>query len=312
MNSRIKQELLRFNTPRRIIQFISFILFSAMMFDLAALPLLLPILWTWGFNPNITGDAFSAIQFLLGGWGEFSVAFPWLALASFLIVGVLIGKSLCGWVCPFGLVQDLIGYIRRKKKGISPRTHESMIYIKYGILAIALFVSITFAAATTTGTSFSYQRALGIFAQAPFTTLSPAETLFAELPKKIINFRIAVSEMPFGDALSGIASLSPLFWVQLSVMIAVLVFSAYVQRGWCKYLCPHGGLMAIMNWFSFLGLRRDLVKCTKGTCRLCVEICPMKVPILDLPWEKFSDPECIYCMKCRDACPEKAIRLKYP
>jgi len=70
--------------------------------------------------------------------------------------------------------------------------------------------------------------------------------------------------------------------------------------------------MAIMNKFSFLGLRRDLVKCSKSECRLCVEACPMNVRILDLPWEKFSDMECIYCMKCVDVCPNKAIKLKYP
>jgi len=70
--------------------------------------------------------------------------------------------------------------------------------------------------------------------------------------------------------------------------------------------------MAVLNRFSFLGLRRDLHKCPKGECRLCVEACPMRVRILDLPWEKFSDPECIYCLKCADACPNKAIKLKYP
>jgi polyferredoxin len=36
------------------------------------------------------------------------------------------------------------------------------------------------------------------------------------------------------------------------------------------------------------------------------------VPILDLPWEKFSHPECIYCMKCVDACQHGAIKLTYP
>jgi len=70
--------------------------------------------------------------------------------------------------------------------------------------------------------------------------------------------------------------------------------------------------MAIMNRFSFIGLRRELVGCAKGECRECVEVCPMRVPILDLPWEKFSHPECIYCMKCADACENKAIKLKYP
>jgi polyferredoxin len=249
---------------------------------------------------------------MLSGWENFNVVFPWLAIASFLIIGVLLGKSLCGWVCPFGFIQDLIGFIKRKKMEISPRTHESMIYVKYAVLGITLFVSVTFSASKLMGTSSGYENALGIFAKAPFTTLSPAETLFATLPKMILNFRNAVLKSPFLDVLSGIANLSPLFWVQFFIMVGVLVFSAYVPRGWCKYFCPIGAIMAIMNKFSFLGLRRNLAKCAKGECRLCVEACPMNVRILDLPWEKISDPECIYCMKCVDACPNKALKLKYP
>jgi polyferredoxin len=233
----------------------------------------------------------------------YNVVFPWLAIASFLIIGILLGKSFCGWICPFGFIQDLISFIKRKKMKISPRTHESMVYIKYAILIITLLVSVTFSISKLMGASRGYENALGIFAKAPFTTLSPAETLFATLPKIILDFRNAVLE---------VSNLSPLFWVQLFIMVGVLVFSAYVPRGWCKYFCPHGAIMAIMNKFSFLGLRRDLVKCAKVECRLCVEACPMNVRILDLPWDKFSDPECIYCMKCVDACPNKAIKLKYP
>jgi len=307
LKSKIKQKLLKFNTFRRIVQFLSFIFFSAMVFNLGSLPLLLPVLWTWGIEPNTVGDAFTALQFML-----YNVVFPWLAIASFLIVGILLGKSFCGWVCPFGFIQELIAFIKRKKMQISPRTHESMIYIKYAVLSIALFVSVTFSVSKSVGSSLGYESALGIFAEAPFTALSPAETLFATLPKMILDFRNSALEVPFLEVLSGIANVPLLFWFQLAIMVAVLVFSAYVPRGWCKYFCPHGAIMAIMNKFSFLGLRRDLVKCAKGECRLCVEVCPMNVRVLDLPWEKFSDPECIYCMKCVDACPDKAIKLKYP
>ncbi len=306
MTRRIRERLLKFRTARRLVQFTSFVLFSAVFFSLTE-PFLVPILWTARTPSYFILDALTALQTTFG-----QPAFPWFAVASFLIAGILLGKSLCGWICPFGLIQDIIDFTKRGKREISRRTHESMLYVKYGILAFTLIISVTFAASKTVGASQGYESALGIFAEAPFTLLSPAETLFGIIPEMILGFRNAITEIPVLDALGGIVNLPLLFWVQLALMIGVLVVSAYVPRAWCKYFCPHGAIMAILNMFSFLGLRRDPVKCAKGECRLCVEVCPMNVRILDLPWEKFSDPECIYCMKCADSCSNGAISLKYP
>jgi ferredoxin-type protein NapH len=308
----IKERLLKINTLRVVVQFISFIFFSAIIWNIGSLPILLPVLWTWGLQQKIVGDAFTALQLMLSGWQQAAPVFPWLAVASFLAVGILIGKSLCGWVCPFGFIQDLVNFIRSKKMEISPKTHEDMKLIKYLILGATLFISITFSAAKLLKAHGNYERAMGVFAYAPFTAVSPAETMFATLPRMAQGFANAVTEKPALEALAGILELPPLFWVQLFILIGVLVLAAYVPRGWCKYLCPHGAIMAVLNRFSFIGLKRDPVKCVKGECRECVKVCPMRVRILEQPWEKFSDPECIYCLKCIDACPDKAIRLKYP
>jgi ferredoxin-type protein NapH len=308
----LKRWLFRYNTPRRIVQLLSFVLFSAAIFSLGPFTLLFPVLWTWGLGPNTVGDAFTALQLMFSGWSAVTVVFPWLAIASFLVAGVLVGKSLCGWVCPFGLVQDLVGSIKRKQTDLSARTHETLIYVKYFVLSITLLVSIAVSALKLAGASVNYQKALGIFADAPFTALSPSETLFAALPRMIQGFRFDVFEKSGFDLLSGFSAIPPLFWVQFAIMVSVLVFAAYVPRSWCRYLCPHGAIMAVMNRFSFIGLRREPFKCEKGGCRECVQVCPTRVPILDLPWEKFSHPECIYCMKCVDACPHNAIKLTYP
>jgi polyferredoxin len=257
LKANIRKRLFKFNTLRKIIQFLSFIFFSAMIFNLGSLPMLLPVLWTWGYQPNTIGDAFTALQLMFSGWRQSPVVFPWFAVASFLIVGVLIGKSLCGWVCPFGFIQDLIGFIKVEKTEVSPKTHRSMTLVKYFVLGIVLFISLTFSATKLVGTYRDYERALGIFAYAPFTAISPAETLFSTLPRGIQSFSVEVMEKPVSDVLSGILDLPPLFWVQLFILIGVIVLAAYVPRGWCRYLCPHGAIMAILNRFSFLGLKRD-------------------------------------------------------
>jgi len=111
--------------------------------------------------------------------------------------------------------------------------------------------------------------------------------------------------------LIGILSLSLLFWFRFAIMVLVLAMGVYVQRSWCRYLCPEGAFLALLNRFSFLGLKRDPLKCIRAECRACVEVCPMKVRILELPWKKFTDPECIYCLKCVSACQTKALRPKF-
>ncbi|MEM2440343.1 MAG: 4Fe-4S binding protein [Candidatus Bathyarchaeia archaeon] len=308
----LRRRLLKINTLRVMVQFSSFIFFSAAFFNLNPLPVLLPVMWTWGLQQNIVGDAFTAIQLMPSGWQQPSQTFPWLAIASFIIVGVLVGKLLCGWVCPFGFIQDLIDFIKAKKMEVSPKTHEDMTLIKYLVLGATFFITITFSLAKLWNAHKSYEGAMGVFAYAPFTAVGPAETLFAILPKMVRNFSKAVTEKLALEVLAGILDLPPLFWIQLFILVGVLVLAAYIPRGWCRYLCPHGAIMAIMNKISFMGLKRDPVKCVKGECRECVKACPMQVRILEKPWEKFSDPECIYCLKCIDACQNKAIWLKFP
>jgi ferredoxin-type protein NapH len=297
---RVKEVVWRIETARKIVQFFSFILFNAVIFGLEPWPIVLPVVYSLGIHQKAMGDAFAMLQWMLH-----DLVFPLLPLASFFLVAAFLGRALCGWVCPFGFVQDLLGYVKRKHTEVSLRTHGEMIKVKYVVLAVTLFVSGTLAISLATGVGQGYKEALGVFAPAPFNALSPADTLFAIVPRMVLDVRYASL-----DAL--ISYTQPLLWVRLAIMVIFLVLAVYVPRSWCRYLCPHGAALAFLNRFSFLGLKRDPLKCTKAGCRTCVEVCPMKVPILDLPWEKFTDPECIYCLKCVEACTTKAIKPKFP
>jgi polyferredoxin len=301
---RVKRAVWRIETARKTAQFLSFVLFNLVIFDLGPWPILLPVLFSLGIHQKTVGDAFAMLQWMLV---QNSPVFPWLPIASFLLVAALLGRALCGWVCPFGFVQDLLGYVKRKHTEVSLRTHQGMIKVKYVVLIITLFISGTLAVSLAAGVGESYKEALGVFA-APFNALSPADTLFAILPRIVLDVRYSSLE----TLAAGILSVQLLLWTRFTIMIMILVLGVYVPRSWCRYLCPHGAALAFLNRFSFLGLKRDLLKCTKAGCRACVEVCPMKVPILDLPWEKFTDPECTYCLKCVEACTTGAIKPKFP
>ncbi|RLI40733.1 hypothetical protein DRO69_12520 [Candidatus Bathyarchaeota archaeon] len=309
---RIKKAVFRIETARKITQLSCFLLFNAVIFGVGPWPVLLPIIGTLGTPQKTVGEAFGALQLML-----FERMIPWLALASFILTAAIVSRSLCGWVCPFGFVQDLLGYVKKKHIQVSPRTHNPMTKVKYGVLAATLFISVTISLSLAIGIGQSYSQALGIFAKAPFNALSPADTLFAVLPRIIFDVRYAIPILletsdASGTVINGLLSVPLLLWVRLAIMIGIIVLAVYIPRGWCRYFCPNGALMGLLSRFGFLGLKRDPVKCTKATCRSCVEVCPTLVPILDLPWEKFNHPECIYCLKCVDACSTKAIKPKFP
>jgi len=300
---RLKRGVFRIETARKITQFCCFVLFNAVVFGLGPWPIILPIVHSLGTPQKTVGDAFAMLQWMLH-----DLVFPWLPLAAFFLTAVFLGRGLCGWACPFGFVQDLLGYVKREHTQVSLRTHEGMIRVKYVVLAVTLFISVTLAMSMAAGVGGSYNEALGVFAPAPFNALSPADTLFAIVPRMVLDVRYANPD----GVLTQIFVVRPLLWTRLAIMVMVLVLFVYVPRSWCRYLCPHGAALGLLSRFSFLGLKRDPLKCTKVGCRTCVEVCPMKIRILELPWEKFSDPECIYCLKCVEACTTKAIKPKFP
>jgi len=305
---------LRLQTLRTIVQFLSFFLFNALFLGLGPLPILLPVTGLLGVPTKTVGEAFGSLQYML-----YSLIPPLLALASIFIAAIILNRAFCAWACPFGLVQDMLTLVKKRHARVSPRTHDQMIYVKYLVLTATILISGTLAASVSAGIGRSYREALGPFASAPFNALSPADTLFAVVPRTVLDARYALMDLlatpeadVSGDILSSLGSVSALFWARLMILALTLALVLYVPRGWCRYVCPQGAFSALFSRFSFLGLRRDPVRCSKAGCRDCVDVCPTLVPILEEPWEKFTHPECIMCLKCVDACSTKAIKPKFP
>ncbi len=196
-----------------------------------------------------------------------------------VLYGLLLGRMICGWLCPFGLIQELLYKIKTPKLKKSKVTRV-LSYLKYVILVFFVFiVPIMYA-----------------FRDTPLPTfckyICPAGTLEGGIG--LLSNK--VNESYF-------SMLGPLFTWKFLLMISFIVGCVFVFRLFCRFICPLGALYGFFNKFSFFGVKVQESKCTN--CNLCVAHCKMDI-------KKPGDHECISCGECIKVCPTKAILWKGP
>lgn len=216
-----------------------------------------------------------ALQALLNQQG---FQLPFAVLGFFFLFGSLLGRFVCGWLCPFGLLQDLLHRIpfpfRRKRLPF----HRILKYGKYIVLLLLVCV----------GSMFLF----GGFAKIPAFCkyLCPSGTFFGALP--LLGANEALRHQAGG-----------LFLWKLGILLLIILLSIMVCRPFCQYLCPLGAIYGWFNRFSLVQIRWEEENCT--SCMACKKSCP-----LDLGPEEISvSPECIRCGACADACPQKCVRM---
>ena len=217
-----------------------------------------------------------ALQALLNRQG-FQV--PFAARGFFFLFGSLFGRFVCGWLCPFGLVQDLLHRIPLFRKRKRLPFHHVLKYGKYVVLVCLVVV----------GSSFLF----GGFAKVPAFCkyLCPSGTLLGALPLLGAN-----------EALRGQAG--GLFFWKLGLLVFLLLLSVKVYRPFCQYLCPLGAIYGWFNRFSLVQVHWEEERCI--FCRACQRACPVDLS----PREISRSPECIRCGKCAEVCPEKCIHFR--
>ena len=311
MSTKIYEKNKYYLTPNRglrhIVQLIFFILLNGVLIGLTAFWLILPI----NQPPGPTSVSDGALYILTDQ--AIHVIFPFIPIASFLIFGSLLGKTLCGWVCPMGFIQDILILISPFRK-VYPSKSTNEAWSDVGkIFALTLiifsaFIGLGKLAGGEEGL-FGIEQSLGVFAEDPLAILDPASTLLAYFPFLIVNENVPILQTN-ADLFGGIISLNWdiwWFWAKVLFLVGILIISMFIPRAFCRYVCPTGAVMSPISEHAILGINRNLATCNQ--CLACEAICPTGVRILDHP-ERLRDPMCINCVDCVGVCDTGALTIK--
>ena len=206
---------------------------------------------------------------------EFQLSF--YVTGFLLAAGVLLGRLICGFLCPFGLFQELLHKIPFPKR----KLWSPLRFLKYIILL--LFVILLPMVAT------NY---MGMGKPSFCQFICPAGTLEGGIPLFMTHPELR-------------SALGSLFRLKVLILAGTLLGCLIVYRFFCKALCPLGAIYGLLNKVSIYHLEIDPDKCI--SCQTCVHICKMDVNPLKDP----DSAECIRCGQCREVCPAKAISLGF-
>lgn len=174
-----------------------------------------------------------------------------------MLAGSLFGRFICGWLCPFGLIQDLLYKIPFIGKRKNLPGHRILVWLKYVILGVFV-IFLPLAATDFLGQGRPW------FCQ----YICPSGTLMAGLPLVITNDRCR-------------ADIGFLVFLENGGLVLIVVLSAFIYRPFCKYLCPLGAIYSLFNGVSLYRLDVDESKCIH--CGKCQKTCKMDIPVWKTP-----------------------------
>jgi polyferredoxin len=200
-----------------------------------------------------------------------------LFITGFLLTtGAVFGRLICGYVCPFGFLQDLLYKIKSPK--IKLRLKYAR-YIKYAVLALFVIILPYIIRCELSGLGSPW------FCE----YICPAGTIFGAAPLLAANEFLR-------------SMLGWRFFLKAAIAAGIVIGSVFVFRIFCRVLCPLGAIYALFNRFAIFKMRCDKEKCT--ACGACSKACKIQLE----PAKQPNSPECVRCRECVGSCKTKALK----
>ena len=219
-----------------------------------------------------------SLQAVIGS-KKFSISY--YVIGIIILIGALFGRLVCGLLCPFGFVQDLLYKIPTPKFKIPAKLDRVLRYMKYLIL-LTFVILLPMFLVDAFGNGAPYFCKL----------ICPAGTLGGALPLLAKNEGLR-------------STIGFLFFWKLSILIVVAALSIFTYRPFCKYICPLGALYSFFNKVGFYKMEFVSDKCVN--CGLCERACKMDISVRANP----NSLECIRCGACTAACRHGALTTSY-
>ena len=202
---------------------------------------------------------------------------PFYVFGILALYGIIFGRMICGWLCPVGLIQELVHRIPTPKIRKS-RVTRGLSWLKY-LSLIYFAVAIPLASIRD-----------GVAVPGFCKYICPAGTIEGAVPF-LANSAGTGSTVALGG----------LFGWKCVIAVALVTLAVFMYRAFCRFICPLGAIYSLFSRFALMGVKVDAAKCTD--CGACVAKCKMDI-------KRVGDRECIQCGECMDECPTKAITWK--
>ena len=230
-----------------------------------------------GFGPIDALCPFGGIEtiymfFANGGFLQRIFSSNLVLLVGVILIGILVGRYFCGWICMFGGLQEYFRMLgkkifgKRRRFTIPEKIDRPLRYTKYAVLVVILY--------------FTWKT--------------------GELVIRPYDPFVAYAHLP-----AGLKSVWDEFAIGLIILVVFMVASMFYDRVFCKYLCPLGAFLGILTKVGVYRIRREESTCTD--CKICDRSCPVNLNV-STP-KAIKSPECINCLECVTDCPTKKSTL---
>lgn len=194
------------------------------------------------------------------------------------LVGSLVGRLPCGWLCPFGLFQELI----HQKKWPKLKLPHFLTYFRYVVLLfLVILLPIIIVDEFGLGQTWFCK------------WVCPAGTFEAGLPLIILNENLR-SQIGF------------MFTWKVAILALFILLMLFINRPFCRTTCPLGAIWGLFNRASLFQLTVDEDRCVH--CFNCQQVCPVEIDPVSEP----QSPDCIRCLRCVDACQDSVLSYSFP